>query len=164
MRWELYLARREWQEIKLAVRERATVPGEKKPRCENPKCRAVHGRLKKNPQGYWVPQWLHTAHKHDAPMKSRDIRDYLALCPSCHMAYDRQPNEDGVVAPYRVGYRATSTDELVREVRDAGLMLRESDDHYWHWQIGDLGGYAESPALAIGACIATLGRLVEPYV
>ena len=162
MKWELYLPRRVWEEIKRAVRERATPVGEKKPRCEN--CSQLHGKLKRNAEGYFVPQWLHTAHVHGAPMESRDISDYLALCPSCHMAYDREPDADGYTPPYRKGYKATSTDELVRVVRGAGVDLREVDEHCWEWQIGDLCGVEETPVLAVGAVIARLSRLAGEYM
>lgn len=160
MKWELYLTRREWRELQAAVRERATKPGEKKPRCEW--CSVPHGKLKRNKQGYWSPRWLDTVHKKGAPLKSKNPLDYLALCRRCHMTYDRAPGTDGLVSRYREGYAVTTTDTLVGALAGVGLRLWGVVDEGWYWSLGEdcCGGPEESPALAVGSAVARLRRLV----
>ncbi len=163
MKWELYLSRHEWEELKAAVRERATPPGEQRARCEW--CGLQHGKLKRSRKGYLVPQWLHTPHKRGAPLLSKDPADYLALCPKCHMRYDRAPDALGVVSPYREGYATTTTDQLVGALSAVGLLLWGVVGEGWYWQVaGVSGGPEESPALAVAAAVARLGRLASREV
>ncbi|MBO0793915.1 MAG: hypothetical protein J2P36_23595, partial [Ktedonobacteraceae bacterium] len=113
MKWELYLSRAEWEDIKAAVRERAPKDAKTgRPCCE--RCGKVNGKLKRSKKGYHVPHWLHTAHVRGAPMQSKDSNDYLLLCDSCHMWYDRQPDDSGWVPQRRQGYTATTTDDLIK--------------------------------------------------
>lgn len=154
MKWELYLSRQEWEEVKRAVRERATPPGEKKPRCEV--CGAVHGRLKRNREGYLVPMWLHTPHKEGAPLMSKNPEDYLCLCPRCHMAFDRSMK----LSRYREGYAVTTTDVLVGALRGVGFDLWGVVGQGWYWRMDGMeGGPEESPALAVAAAIVRMSRL-----
>jgi hypothetical protein len=156
MKWELYLTPQEWKEIKAAVRERAPKNERGKPCCE--RCHKVNGKLKRNKGGYLVPHWLHTAHKRGAPMQSKNADDYLALCDGCHMWYDRQPDESGWVPPYRQGYPATTTGEVVSGMRGVGLLLWQ-EGQSWYWRMGDAcGGPEETPVMAIGVVIARLER------
>ncbi len=156
MKWELYLSRQEWEEIKAAVRERAPKDHRGRPCCEF--CKRPHGKLKRNEQGYMVPHWLHTAHARGAPMRSKDPRDYLALCDACHMWYDRQPGDSGFVTQYRRGYSATTTDQLVAAVGAIGLEVWQQGEG-WYWQIGVECGVEDSPVLAIAAAVARLARV-----
>jgi hypothetical protein len=107
-----------------------------------------------------VPHWLHTAHKHGAPMKSKDPSDYLALCDACHMWYDRQPDGSGWVPQYRQGYSVTTTGDLVLIMAGAGLKLEQVGES-WRWCIGNETGVEESAVLAAGAAVARLSRLCE---
>jgi hypothetical protein len=157
MKWDLYLSRQEWEEIKAAVRDRAPKDKQGKPCCE--RCGKVNGKLKRSKRGYLVPHWLHTAHKHGAPMKSKRPDDYLALCDACHMWYDRQPDDSGWVPPYRQGYQATTTTDLITGLQAVGLDLWQ-EGTCWYWHMGDVcGGPEETPVHAVGAAIARLGRL-----
>ena len=156
MKWELYLTPVEWEEIKAAVRDRAPKDKNGKPCCE--RCKAVHGKLKRSKKGYLVPHWLHTAHKHGSPMKSKNADDYMALCDSCHMWYDRQADESGWVPQYRMGYQVTTTGDLVQIMLGAGLKLWQAGE-MWYWKIGNEQGVEESAVLAAGAAVARLGRL-----
>jgi hypothetical protein len=157
MKWELYLTRHEWRELQAAVRERAMKSGEKKPRCEW--CGAVHGRLRRNKQGYLSPRWLDTVHVHGRPLKSKNPDDYLALCRSCHMTYDRQPSAmTGLVGRYRDGYAVVTTDKLVEALAGIGCELWGVVDEGWYWRYeGMTGGPEESPALAAAMVVARLG-------
>jgi hypothetical protein len=157
MKWELYLTRREWEEIKAAVRQRAPQDAKTgRPCCE--RCQRVHGRLKRSRSGYLTPHWLHTAHLHGAPLKSKDAADYLALCDACHMWYDRQPDHAGWVPPFRRGYEVTTTDDLLRTMHGAGLSIWQ-EGSAWRWRIGNEEGFESSPVLAAGSAVARLARL-----
>jgi hypothetical protein len=157
MKWELYLTRREWRELQAAVRERATPAGEKKPRCE--KCGMVHGTLKRNKAGYMFPKWLDTAHKHGAPLKSKNPDDYYAFCRRCHTKYDRHP-EGMEVGRYRDGYAVTTTDTLLSALSAIGLEIWGVVSEGWYWQFDDIeGGPEENPALAVAAAVAKIKRL-----
>jgi hypothetical protein len=161
MKWELYLTRQEWEEIKAAVRDRAPKDKRGIPCCE--KCEKPHGKLKRSKKGYMVPHWLHTAHKLGAPMKSKNPDDYMALCDSCHMWYDRQPDGSGWVPQFRQGYTATTTSDLVQTMSAVGLELWQVGD-LWYWRIANVGGCEESAVLAAGAAVARLGRAVMEVV
>jgi hypothetical protein len=155
MKWELYLSKREWLELQAAVRERATPPGEKRPRCEW--CGVQHGKLRRNRRGYLVPVWLHTPHRKGAPLKSKNPDDYLALCPACHMRYDRAPDADGLVKQYREGYAVTSTGTLVEALAAIGCEVWGVVGEGWYWRIDDLsGGPEDSPARAVAMVVARL--------
>jgi hypothetical protein len=154
MKWDLYLTRQEWEEIKAAVRDRAPKDKNGKPCCE--RCGKSNGRLKRSKKGYMVPHWLHTAHKHHAPMKSKNADDYMALCDSCHMWYDRQPDASGWVPQYRQGYSVTTTGDLIEVMKGAGLELWQVGD-VWNWRIANVGGSEATALLAAGAAV---GRLV----
>jgi hypothetical protein len=160
VKWELYLSHGEWKEIKAAVRDRAPKDKQGKPCCE--RCGKVNGKLKRSKRGYLVPHWLHTAHRHGAPMQSKDPDDYLALCDACHMWYDRQPDESGWVPPYRQGYQATTTTDLVIGLQAVGLTLWQ-EGMCWYWRISEMSGGPEiTPVQAVGAAIARLERKVMP--
>ncbi len=162
MKWELYLTRREWEEVKAAVRERC--PHDEKtgrPCCE--RCGWVHGKLKRSKQGYMIPHWLHTVHIHGAPMKSKNPDDYLGLCDSCHMWYDRQPDSSGWVPQYRAGYCATTTDDLVKTLHGVGLDVWE-EQGAWYWRIGEVVGSEQTPVLCVAAAVGRLERLLRGWM
>lgn len=162
MKWQLYLSRAEWEEIKAALKDRA--PKDEKtgrPCCE--RCGRVNGKLKRSKKsGYLTPHWCHAAHIHGAPMTSKNPSDYLFLCDSCHMWYDRQPDDSGWVPQYRKGYTATTTDDLIKAMHAVGLDIWEPEAGRWCWRIAGVGGEETSPALCAGAAVARLYRAVLP--
>src|SRR5689334_14863693 len=153
---ELYPSGRRWREIQRAVRERATPPGESRPRCEMQGCRQVHGRLRRNPEGYMVPLWLHTVHIHGAPLMSLDPDDYLCLCPAHHAAYDWGPEAVGMVR-HREGYAVTTTDMLVDALAAVGLSIWGMVEEGWYWAYVEsenlTGGPEETPARAVAMAV-----------
>ncbi len=158
MKSELYLSPRERRELRAAVRERTIAAPGSRPRCEW--CGKEHGRLKRNREGYLVPQWLHTAHRKGAPYLSKNPADYLCLCAKCHMAYDRAPGELGLISRYRPGYATTTTDTLQQTLAAIGLDLWGVVDQGWYWRMGTQeGGPEETPARAVAAAVARISRL-----
>jgi hypothetical protein len=158
MKQELYLSPRERKELQAAVRERTiTVPGER-PKCE--RCGQVNGKLKRNKQGYLTPQWLHTSHRKGAPLLSKNPDDYFCLCPKCHMAYDRSPDDSGFASRYRTGYAVTTTDQLLQALAGVGLQVWGVVEEGWYWKFDNLqGGPEETPSLAVAAAWAKAKRL-----
>jgi hypothetical protein len=157
MKWELYLSRRQWEELKAAVRERAPKDERGRPCCE--RCGRPNGRLRRTKQGYLVPHWLHTAHVHGAAMRSQDPDDYLLLCDACHMWYDRQPDGNGWTPPYRKGYIATTTDQLIQAMKEVGLELWQ-DGELWCWRFANTGGAADSPARAVASAVFRMHSVI----
>jgi hypothetical protein len=161
MKWELYLSPQEWEEIKAAVRDRAPHDKQGRPCCEW--CKKPHGRLKRSKRGYLVPHWLHTAHVHGAPMKSKNPADYLALCDGCHMQYDRSQGAGDWIPPYRQGYQVTTTGDLIVAMKGVGLDIWQ-DGEVWFWRCGNEGGTETSAVLAVGAAFGRMAVLREETV
>lgn len=153
MQHDLYPSPPIWRELQCAVRERA---GKK---CEH--CGAIHNRIRQSKRtGNRYVLYLHTAHKHGVPLQSCNPDDYLALCPRCHMRYDRS-GFDGEPTRYRPGYIVTTTDELLQVVGAVGLHVWQDEENNYWWRIGDQEGYEVSPVLAVGAALARLYRFYQ---
>jgi hypothetical protein len=120
-------------------------------RCED--CGVPHGVLrvgKKSKSPYIV--YLHAAHvNHDPENPQAALR---ALCPSCHMKYDRRTERKPAPAR-RQGYQLISATRLVMEARSAGLHISQQGDRYC-WQIGDLTGIATDVLDAVGLALHCL--------
>jgi hypothetical protein len=164
MKWQLYLSRKEWEDIKAALKERAPKdPKTGRPCCEY--CGKVNGKLKRSKKsGYLVPHWCHAAHIHGAEMQSKDPADYLFLCDSCHMWYDRHPDDAACLSRRRVGYTATTTDDLVRTMHGVGLDIWEGESGRWLWRLAGAGGEESTPAECVAVVVARLHRLVVEQI
>jgi hypothetical protein len=97
-------------------------------------CGVTYGTLKISRRtGILFPVLLHAAHKHndiDNPQP-----ELIALCPSCHMKYDRQHHETRRKSnPRRPGYEVVTIQRLATELSYVGLFLsldRESGRVSW---------------------------------
>jgi len=120
-------------------------------RCED--CGMPHGVLRvgrRSKSPYVV--YLHAAHvNHDPDNPQAELR---ALCPSCHMKYDRHTERKQITAR-KQGYHVVSTTRLVIEVRSAGLHITQEGDGY-SWQIGELTGMATDVLDAIASSLHCL--------
>jgi hypothetical protein len=93
--WGLYPE--DWAQISWAVRERAGHRCECHGECERPdehleavdgRCRNRHGQTRWRGQRWQSPVFLSAAHlDHDPTV--RDLDRLRALCPGCHLAFDR---------------------------------------------------------------------------
>ena len=117
-------------------------------RCED--CGTPHGVLrvgKRSKSPYVV--YLHAAHvNHDPDNQEAELR---ALCPACHMKYDRR-TERKRPAARRQGYQVVSTSRLLVEMRSAGLRITQEGERFY-WQVGDLSGLANDLLDAIGSAM-----------
>jgi hypothetical protein len=120
-------------------------------RCED--CGVPHGVLRvgqRSKSPYIV--YLHAAHvNHDPENPQATLR---ALCPSCHLKYDRRTERKPAPAR-RQGYHVISVTRLMLEARGAGLHITQQGDHYC-WQIGNLTGIATDVLDAIGSALHCL--------
>jgi hypothetical protein len=120
-------------------------------RCEH--CGIPHGVLrvgKRSKSPYVV--YLHAAHvNHDPENPQAALR---ALCPACHMKYDRRTERKGLTAR-RQGYQVVSTSRLLVEMHSAGLRISQEGDRFY-WQVGDLSGLANDLLDAIGSALHCL--------
>jgi hypothetical protein len=87
--------------------------------------------------------YLHAAHTHS------DIENptpqLIALCPRCHMKFDREQADGN----RRTGYgKLISTENLARAVRQSGLLLWVENDGI-HWTINQLHGVTQGPLEAV---------------
>jgi hypothetical protein len=123
-------------------------------RCEG--CGIPHGVLrvgKRSKSPYIV--YLHAAHvNHDPENPEAELK---ALCPACHMKYDRQTERTPAspASAHRHGYQVISERRLLREARSAGLHINQHGDRYT-WQAGDLAGIATDVLDAIGSALHCL--------
>jgi hypothetical protein len=119
--------------------------------CED--CCIAHGVLrmgKRSKSAYVV--YLHAAHvNHDPHNPQAELR---ALCPSCHLKYDRRTERTRTGAR-RQGYQVVSTTRLLMEMQGAGLRISKEGDHF-SWQVGDLSGLANDLLDAIGSALQCL--------
>jgi hypothetical protein len=120
-------------------------------RCED--CGTPHGVLrvgKRSKSAYVV--YLHASHvNHDPHNPQAELR---ALCPSCHLKYDRR-TERTLARARRQGYQVVSTTRLLMEMQGAGLRISQEGDRY-SWQVGDLSGLANDLLDAIGSALQCL--------
>jgi hypothetical protein len=123
-------------------------------RCED--CGIPHGVLrvgKRSKSPYIV--YLHAAHvNHDPENPEAELK---ALCPACHMKYDRQTERTPAspASTHRHGYQVISETHLLREARSAGLYICQQGDRYT-WQVGDLAGIATDVLDALGCALHCL--------
>jgi hypothetical protein len=123
-------------------------------RCEG--CGIPHGVLrvgKRSKSPYIV--YLHAAHvNHDPENPEAELK---ALCPACHMKYDRQTERTPAspASAHRHGYQVISETRLLREARSAGLHINQQGDRYT-WQADDLAGIATDVLDAIGSALHCL--------
>jgi len=120
-------------------------------RCED--CGIPHGVLrvgKRSKRPYVV--YLHAAHvNHDPDNQEAQLK---ALCPACHMKYDRR-TERKRPAARRQGYQVVSTSRLLVEMRSAGLRITQEGERFY-WQVGDLCGLANDLLDAISSAMHCL--------
>ena len=108
-------------------------------RCEH--CGIRHGTMrvgKRHYNLYFIH--LHAAHiNHDPQNPHAELR---ALCPACHMKYDRH-TEQPVVLPRRRGYQPLTLERVLRAARGAGLsMTPDESETGYRWSFGSLSGSA----------------------
>jgi hypothetical protein len=99
--------------------------------------------------------YLHAAHvNHDPENPEAELK---ALCPACHMKYDRQTERTpaSAASTHRYGYQVISETRLLREARGAGLSITQQDDRY-SWQVSGLAGIATDVLDAIGSALHCL--------
>ena len=120
-------------------------------RCED--CGIAHGvlRMGRRSKSAFVV-YLHAAHiNHDPHNPQVELR---ALCPSCHLKYDRRTQGKRTGAR-RQGYQVVSTTRLLMEMQGAGLRISQEGDCF-AWQVGDLSGLANDLLDAIGSALQCL--------
>lgn len=132
-----------WRELREACVERANR------QCEL--CHAQEGAIVTSRRtGRLYILYLHAAHI-DADPHNPDAR-LIALCPSCHMRQDRQQEMQERKSVRRRGYSLTTTDNLVRALSIAGLVLTETETGY-QWAVDDLEGEATTAVHAVADAI-----------
>ena len=98
--------------------------------------------------------YLHAAHvNHDPHNPQAELR---ALCPSCHLKYDRR-TERKQAGARRQGYQVVSTTRLLMEMQGAGLRISQEGDRF-AWQVGDRSGLANDLLDAISSALQCLVR------
>jgi hypothetical protein len=150
MQHHLYPA--DWRSRAQACLERAGY------RCEA--CGLRHGSLRVGKHRYnlYVVH-LHAAHvNHDPANPQAELR---ALCPACHLKYDRRTESltpPGHSFPRRRGYQPMTLERVLGAARSGGLAIlpAESGTGY-RWCIGDLAGSAPDVLEAIGQALHALG-------
>lgn len=123
---------RDWEQLRLACRQNAGYT------CRH--CGIKDGTIQISKRsGRPSILYLHAAHLHsdiDNPTPQ-----LIALCPRCHMKYDRQQT----TGSRRAGYgKLISTDNLARAVHKAGLIMWVENDGLY-WQCNHLHGTASDP-------------------
>ena len=150
-----------WRELREACLERANK------QCEfvhpnGKRCARTDGELRKSRHsGRKYIVYLHAAHVGNTGPD--DVNPELAcLCPAHHLKMDRALEAQDRVSQRRRGYRITTTDSLLVEIRDAGIEIFEASDGY-HWSIEHLGlgGHATTAARAAGCALYQLRLSLE---
>ena len=127
---------RDWQQLRLTCEAKADYT------CQY--CGMKDGTIlesKRSGRPYIV--YLHAAHlNQDIANQTPQL---IALCPRCHLKYDRQQ----AAGNRRSGYgKLISTDNLARAVYQAGLTMWVENDGL-HWQYKHFHGIAEDPLDAV---------------
>ncbi|HEX7737213.1 MAG TPA: hypothetical protein VF458_20375 [Ktedonobacteraceae bacterium] len=152
-----------WRELREACLERANK------QCEflhpnGKRCARTDGELRKSRHsGRKYIVYLHAAHVGNAGPD--DLNPELAcLCPAHHLKMDRALEAQDRVSQRRRGYRITTTDSLLVEIRDAGIEITEESDGY-HWSLPHLGlgGHATTAARAAGCALYQLRLGLEKH-
>ena len=152
-----------WRELREACLERANK------QCEfvhpnGKRCARFDGEIRKSKHSgrkYFV--YLHAAHSANA--RPDDLNpELICLCPMHHLKMDRKLEAQDRVSQRRRGYRITTTDSLLVEVRDAGIEIEErSDGYYWFLPHLGLGGHATTAARAAGCALYQLRIDLEKH-
>jgi DNA-binding transcriptional LysR family regulator len=148
MQHQLYPA--DWRSRSQACLERAGY------RCED--CGIRHGTMRVGKHRYNLYfVHLHAAHvNHDPQNPQAELR---ALCPACHMHYDRRTEhrEQGCHFSRRRGYQPITLERLLGAVRSGGLAIIPDDSGTnYRWSIGELAGTAPDVLEAIGQALHCL--------
>jgi hypothetical protein len=100
--------------------------------------------------------YLHAAHSANARPDDPNP-ELICLCPAHHLKMNRALETQDWVSQRRRGYRITTTDSLLVEIRDAGIEITEESDGY-HWSLVylGLGGHATTAARAAGCALYQL--------
>jgi hypothetical protein len=158
-----YPEARIWRELREACLERAGK------QCEfvhpnGKRCARFDGEIRKSRNSgrkYFV--YLHAAHL--ANSCPDDLNpELVCLCPAHHLKMDRALEAQDRVSQRRRGYRITTTDSLLVEIRDAGVLIEEQSDGY-HWSLSHLGlgGHATTAARAAGCALYQLRLDLEKH-
>ncbi len=158
-----YPESRVWRELREACLERANK------QCEfihpnGKRCARTDGELRTSRHSdrkYIV--YLHAAHS--ANSCPADLNpELICLCPAHHLKMDRALEAQDRVSQRRRGYRITTTDSLLVEIRAAGVEIIEESDGY-HWSIVHLGlgGHATTTARAAGCALYQLRIDLEKH-
>ena len=158
-----YPKSRIWRELRESCLERANK------QCEfvypnGKRCARTDGEIRKSKHSgrkYFV--YLHAAHSGNA--NPNDLSpELICLCPSHHLKMDRALESQDRVSQRRRGYRITTTDSLLVEIREAGIHITEESDGY-HWCIEHLGlgGRATTAARAAGCALYQMRLALEKY-
>ncbi len=118
-------------------------------------CGVLYGTLRRSRRtGVMHPVYLHAAHQHqdiDNPAP-----DLIALCPACHMRYDRQAGASRCTSKSarRRGYAIISVAHLALELARVGLLLSHDDENgRVSWQCAGLSGQAPDPLAAVAMTV-----------
>lgn len=158
-----YPASRIWRELREACLERANQ------QCEfihanGRRCARTDGELRKSKStGRKYIVYLHAAHVANAAPEDQNP-ELICLCPAHHLKMDRALEAQDRVSQRRRGYRITTTDSLLVEIREAGIQIDEQSDGY-HWSIPmlGLGGRATTAARAAGCALYQLRLSLEKH-
>lgn len=150
-----------WRELREACLERANK------QCEfihknGKRCARTDGELRTSKStGRRYIVYLHAAHSANARPDDPNP-ELICLCPAHHLKMDRTLEAQDRVSQRRRGYRITTTDSLLVEIRDAGIEITEESDGY-HWSITHLGlgGYATTAARTAGCALYQLRIALE---
>ena len=105
--------------------------------------------------------YLHAAHSANTDPANPNP-ELICLCPAHHLKMDRALEAQERVSERRRGYRITTTDSLLVEMRAAGLVIEEqSDGYYWSLAHLGLGGPATTAARAAGCALYQLRLALE---
>ncbi len=160
---DAYPDARIWRELREACLERANK------QCEfmhpnGKRCARTDGELRTSKStGRRYIVYLHAAHSANA--RPDDLNpELICLCPAHHLKMDRALEGQDRVSQRRRGYRITTTDSLLVEIRDAGIEIEEQSDGY-HWSLPHLGlgGRATTAARAAGCALYQLRIDLEKH-
>ena len=156
-----YPASRVWRELRAACLERANN------QCEfvhpnGKRCARYDGEIRKSKhRGRKYIVYLHAAHRANACPEDPNP-ELICLCPAHHLKMDRAVEAQDRVNQRRRGYRITTTDSLLVEIRDAGIEITgESDGYHWSLPHLGLGGHATTAARAAGCALYQLRVTLE---
>ncbi len=150
-----------WRELRESCLERANK------QCEfihpnGQRCARIDGEIRKSKHsGRKYIVYLHAAHSANACPDDPNP-ELVCLCPAHHLKMDRALEAQDRVSQRRRGYRITTTDSLLTEIRAAGIEIEERSDGYrWSLDYVGLGGCATTAAHAAGCALHQLLQALE---